>query len=255
MLLRTLILPPAGPLLLAFAGAWLLSRRAGARGRRLGLALLLAGLGSLWLLALPVVAFPLARLAEREPVLDITNIPPAQAIVILGGGGERHSAPEYDHLPAAGSQLLERLAYGAYLARRTSLPVLVTGTATETQAMRLSLERDFGVQVRWVEPESRDTFENAEYSARLLRAAGVSRILLVTHATHEYRARREFEASGLNVVPAPTGASDEAPTGARRFVPNATALTHSSEALYELLGDWARRAMAALGVRRHAPQG
>jgi len=118
-LLRTLLLPPAGPLLLAFAGVWLLGR--GAAARRLGFALLAAGLGSLWVLSTPAVADRLAHAAEREPALDITRLPEAQAIVILGGSGERHAAPEYAGLPAAGGDLLERLAYGAYVARVLSL--------------------------------------------------------------------------------------------------------------------------------------
>lgn len=251
MLLRTLILPPAGPLLLAFAGAWLLNRCAAGRVRRVGVILLVTGLASLWLLSIPVLADRLACLAEREPVLDVTRLPEAQAIVILGGGSERHSAPEYAHLPAAGAGLLERLAYGAYLARRTGLPVLVSGTFSQGQAMRTSLERDFGVPVRWVDGDSRDTFENAQFSSRILRAAGVSRILLVTAATHEYRAVREFEACGLSVVPAPTGVLTPVAANPMRYLPNVAALTRSTEALYELIGDWARRAFATLNLRRH----
>src|SRR6185369_13519982 len=64
-LLRTLLLPPTGPLLLAFAGVWLLGR--GAAARRLGFALLAAGLGSLWALSTPAVADRLAHAADREP--------------------------------------------------------------------------------------------------------------------------------------------------------------------------------------------
>lgn len=250
-LLRTLILPPAGPLLLAFAGAWLVSTRAAGRARRVGMALLGAGLGSLWLLSVPVLADALWHAAEGEPALDITRIPDAQAIVILGGGTERQAAPEYANQPAAGPDLLERLAYGAYVARRTGLPVLVSGDFSEAQAMRASLARDFGIRVRWVEGDSRDTFENAQLSARLPRADGVSRILLVTQSAHEHRAVREFEACGLTVVPAPTGVWVPSEHQPRSYVPNIVALKRSTEALYELIGDCARRTFAALGLRRH----
>lgn len=119
--------------------------------------------------------------------------------------------------------------------------------------MRTSLERDFGVPVRWSEGHSRDTFENAEFSAQLLRAAGVTRILLVTHSNHAYRAAREFEACGLTVVPAPVGVWVAPPPSALRYLPQASALRRSTEALYELLGELARRALAALHVRRHTP--
>ena len=240
-LLRTLLLPPAGPLLLAFTGAWLLGR--GAAARRLGFALLAAGLGSLWLLSTPVVADRLAHAAEREPVLDITRLPEAQAIVILGGGGERHAAPEYAGLPAAGGDLLERLAYGAYVAHRTDLPVLVSGNFSETQAMRTALARDFGVTVRWVESNSRDTFENAQFSARILRAAGVQ-----PHPAGDARhARVPRRARVRGLRPERRGRARPASGRLRNRTRCATcrtssALKGSTEALYELIGRCARAA-------------
>ncbi|HUL18863.1 MAG TPA: YdcF family protein [Steroidobacteraceae bacterium] len=250
-LLRTLVLPPAGPLLLAVVGAFLVSRaRASARARRAGVALLALGLGSLWLLATPVIADALWRVAEREPVLDLGHAADAQAIVILAGGSVRAAAPEYAGEAAPGGELLERLTYGAYLAHRTGLPVLVSGTAAEAQAMQASLVRDLGVTPRWIENHSRDTFENAQYSAALLRAQGVTRILLVTDAVHEHRAAAEFAAAGLAVRPAPTGLWVPYPSRPGRYVPHIDALRRSTLALYELLGDVARQAFAGLGVRR-----
>ncbi len=248
---RTLLLPPAGPALLAIAGAWLLGRRAAGLTRRAGIVLVVCGLGSLWLLSLPVVADVLERGAEREPVLDEARAAGAQAIVILGGGTVRSSAPEFGHAPATGAELLERLAYGAYLARRTRLPVLVSGDPIEAQAMHTSLAREFGVATRWIESHSYDTFQNAQFSAPLLRESGVSRILLVTSATHEYRAAREFEACGLEVIPAPTGVWAPPEPSALHYLPNVAALKRSTEALYELIGDVARRLFAASHLRRH----
>jgi uncharacterized SAM-binding protein YcdF (DUF218 family) len=250
LLLRTLLLPPAGPLLIAAAGAWLLRSRTSARTARAGWLLLAAGLGSLWLLATPLVADVLARAAEREAALDLTRPLQAEAIVILGGGDERRAAPEYGGEPAPGSALLERLVYGAFLAHRTGLPVLVSGTAAEALAMRISLARDFRIEVRWVEDQSRDTFQNAQFSARLLQDAGVSRILLVTDSAHEWRASQEFASAGFTVVPAPVGVWAPRETGLKRYLPAVSALTRSTAALYELLGDLVRRALAALHLRR-----
>jgi uncharacterized SAM-binding protein YcdF (DUF218 family) len=250
-LLRTLVLPPAGPVLLAAVGAFLVSRpRASARARRAGVALLALGLGSLWLLATPAVADRLWRAAEREPVLDVARVGDAQAIVILAGGSVRAAAPEYAGEAAPDGDLLERLAYGAYLAHRTGLPVLVSGTAPETQAMQASLSRDYGVTARWIENRSRDTFQNAQYSAPLLRAQGITRILLVTDAVHEHRAAAEFAAAGLAVRPAPTGLWVASAPHPGRYLPHIDALKRSTLALYELLGDAARQVFAALGVRR-----
>jgi len=251
MLLRELILPPACLLLMAFAGTWLLARHPQGRARRTGLVLIGAGLGLLWIIATPVVGDQLQRLADRTPPLDLARAREAQAIVILSGGESNSSAPEYGGAPATGGRLLERLTYGAYVARRTGLPVLVTGNSYEARAMQAVLVRDFGITPRWVEGRSRDTFENAEYSAVLLRAAQVSRIVLVTSAAHAYRAMREFQSAGLTVIPAPVGVWTPSQFQPARFLPSSEGLFDSTEALYELIGDLVRRSFVGLHLRRH----
>jgi uncharacterized SAM-binding protein YcdF (DUF218 family) len=252
MLLHTLLLPPALPLLLAGIGAWLIGRRAGGTART-GWVLLVIGLGALWLLSLPVVADALTRAAQRYPPLDLTRAAQAQAIVVLGGYGERATAPEFGGEPAAAAALLERITYTGFIAEHTHLPVLVSGTPEETAAMRASLARGFHIDVRWVEPRSRDTFENARFSAALLRAAGVTRIVLVTDGDHEWRAAHEFSAAGFSVLPAPEGLWAPRRPSVFTYLPSPRALTRSSEALYELLGDLTRRALAALDLRRQSP--
>jgi uncharacterized SAM-binding protein YcdF (DUF218 family) len=250
-LLRMLVLPPAGPLIVALVGVLLAHRAAALSTRRIGWGLLTGGLAALWLLATPAIADRLERAAERCPALDLTQPLQAQAIVILGGGEFRLGAPEYG-APAADVGLLERVSYGAYVARLTGLPVLVTGTAREVLAMRATLARNFGIDVRWVEGESRDTFQNAEFSARLLRAAQVTRIVLVTSANHEWRAVQEFRSAGFEVVPAPAGGWAPQAVDFFYYLPNAAALQHSAEAIYELLGDLARQFFAATHLRRQA---
>lgn len=251
MLLHTLLLPPAAPLLLAAVGAWLIGRRAGAAART-GWVLLLTALGALWLLSLPVVGDALTRAAQRYPPLDLTRAAQAQAIVVLGGYGERAAAPEFAGEPAADAALLERITYAGFIAEHTHLPLLVSGTPEETAAMRASLARGFHIDVRWIEQRSRDTFENAQFSAALLRAAGVTRIVLVTDGDHEWRAAHEFSAAGLTVLPAPEGLWSPRRPSVLAYLPSTRALTRSSEALYELLGDLTRRAFAALDVRRQS---
>ncbi len=81
-LLKGLILPPAGPILLAVLGLFLIRRRP-----LLARTCLVLGLGSLWLLSTPVVSDALERLAEHYPPLDLRSTSGVQAIVILGGGG------------------------------------------------------------------------------------------------------------------------------------------------------------------------
>jgi uncharacterized SAM-binding protein YcdF (DUF218 family) len=239
-----LILPPSGPLLLSFVGLLLLKRRpAFAR------ACLLLGIASLWLLSTPAVSDVISRWAEAYPPLPLREVKDAQAIVILGGGGQREFAPEYGG-PAVDPYSLERVSYGAFVARETNLPILVTGFPVEVAAMRASLERNFNIDARWTDAQARDTFENARNSSRMLQADGVHRIILVTRAVHMRRAAEEFIAAGLEVIPAPVGVLGERDVGFYRLLPNPDALTRSNQAIREFLGMAARRFFTATHLRR-----
>ncbi|MFZ0499041.1 MAG: YdcF family protein [Steroidobacteraceae bacterium] len=244
ILLRTLILPPACLLILGVLGlllAW--------RYRRLGMALAAVSLAALWLLATPVIADALERMTDHYPALDLAHPVAAQAIAILGGGGYRRYAPEYGG-PAPEYALYDRLAYGAYVARHTGLPVLVTGNGAEAVTMQVSLSRDFRVQAKWVDSAAQDTYDNAHDCARIFRAAGITRIVLVTSDTHLWRAAHEFEAAGLGVVPAPTDVWAPREIGTMRFVPAANGLMRSYNAVYELEGEGVRDLLVALHLRR-----
>lgn len=243
--LRSMILPPAGPLLLAVLGLFLMKRRP-----RLARVCLVAAVSLLWLLSTPVVSDALEALAESYPPVDLRSAAGAQAIVILGGGGERAFAPEYAGM-AAEPLMLERLSYGAYVARRTNLPILVTGFSIETTAMRATLLRNFEIEPRWVDDKAYDTFENARNSVRLLAAAGVKRIVLVTHATHMRRAVHEFTDAGVEVVPAPVGMHSVRNYGILRYMPEPEAMQRAYAAIYELLGEPVRALLAATHLRRH----
>lgn len=200
--LAALLLPPLSPLLLVAAGLLVASWR-----RRLGHALAWCGVLAGVLLATPASVGLMLRALEPATALDLEAARGAQAIVIVGAGRRTH-APEFGGT-TVNRLSLERLRYGAVVARATGLPVLVSGGAprgerAEAELMRDSLEADFAVAVRWLETASRDTRQNAQFSAPLLKAASVQRIVLVTHAAHMARAQAEFERQGLDVVPAPT---------------------------------------------------
>jgi uncharacterized SAM-binding protein YcdF (DUF218 family) len=243
-LLKNMILPPAGPLLLALLGLLLLKRKPA-----LARILLIVGVVSLWLLSTPVVSDALSGLVERYPALDLGAASGAQAIVILGGGGQRILAPEYGG-PAAEPLLLERLAYGAFVARKTNLPILVTGFHVEARAMRDTLQRNFAVDARWVDDQSYDTFENARNSAGLLKSDGVHRVILITRATHMGRSVHEFTAAGIQVIAAPVGVLASRDKGIYRYLPGPDALQRSHMAIYELLGEPVRAFLAATHLRR-----
>jgi uncharacterized SAM-binding protein YcdF (DUF218 family) len=254
-LARGLLLPPMGLLLLSVAGAVLL----GFRHRRSGWTCLATGLGLLWLLGMPVVADSLTLLVQRYPAFDPTHVTPAQAIVILGGPGQRDPAPEYAGQPAPELELSDRLIYGAWLSRQTHLPILVTSDPLNARTMAVSLARDFQSPPRWVDSHAHDTYENARNSAQLLRADHVNSILLVTSSTHMLRSMHEFTATGLEVTAAPveilarSQETSKAPYPLFEYLPSAEGLLRSNRAVYELLGEPVRELLAFLHVRRQEP--
>ena len=230
-LLKNLVLPPTGPLLLAVFGLVLIF----VRRRRLGGAVVCAtGLALLWLFATPRVADSLLRWAERYPALNPAQVGEAQAIVIIAGG-VRVNAPEYG-TSAPGATSLERLVYGARLARLTHLPVLISGSRFETASMNDFLEQDLGVSARWLENRSRDTHQNAQFSAAILARAGVHKVVLVTSAAHMARSVVEFNQAGIDTVAAPAAMWTERESGVLGYIPNPDALVRSQRALYEGLG-------------------
>lgn len=235
-LLSVLLLPPLLPLLIVVAGLLLLRRKP-----RLGRGLAWGGVLLSLFLITPVSVNLLTTPLENVPVLDPVNLARGEAIVILGAGHRRY-LPEYGG-PTPNRLALERMRYGARLARASGLPVLVSGGGpseyqSEAQLMAEALRVDFGVTPRWLEFRSLDTQGNAHFSAPMLKAAGVGRIILVTHAAHMRRALREFEAQGLQVIPAPLGFFSDVATGERflDYLPGATAARASWYALHEWLG-------------------
>ena len=69
-----------------------------------------------------------------------------------------------------------------------------------------SLLELFGVptEALWLESESRNTYENALYSAEILEEQGIEEIVLVTSAFHMPRSVAIFERQGFTVIPAPS---------------------------------------------------
>lgn len=244
-ILSTLVLPPTGPLLLLLL-AWWVGRTRRTAGRLLGL----AGLAVLWLLCCngtaiwlshrllpPVQALPAANVAQH---LAQQNV---QAIVVLGGGVQRH-VPEYDG-PLPTSVTAARVHYGAWLARESGLPLAFAGGLgwanagvaehpSEAAAVGAMLQRAGAPAPRWLDDRSRDTVHNGRNMAQLLQPAGVGRIALVTHAWHMPRAVRAFEAAGLTVLPAPIGFIVPHQRPLLEWLPS----TYGLDASHQVLREW-----------------
>jgi uncharacterized SAM-binding protein YcdF (DUF218 family) len=234
-LLKFVVLPPVGPLVLGLLGIALATRKP-----RAGLRIALTAVLLLTLLAVPAFADFLVRRLDDSGPIDLTRASDARAIVVLGGG-IRVDAPEYRG-PTLGALSLQRVRYAAYLARRTELPILVSGGVVhngppEAIVMRDVLTREYHVPVRWVESRSHNTHENARNSAAILTANDISTVILVGHAFDFPRTRKEFAAAGIVAIPAPINIPPALPTEIGDFLPSAAGLVQSYYACYEILAN------------------
>ena len=234
-IVSALILPPTSLILLALIGLWL-SRKHPNTGRTVTT----ISLSTLLILSLPVTGNALLQRLETVPPINAAQLKEVEAIVILGGGNNSQ-APEFGYEDTVNRWTLQRLRYGAYLQQQTDKPILVTGGAPyggrpEADAMAETLQRDFHAHSIWTEDQSKDTAENALYSAAILKQYGIERIALISQSWHLPRAIKLFEQRGLTVYPAPTGYTNEDNEPIIRWLPKASAMDKSSIAIKEYLG-------------------
>jgi uncharacterized SAM-binding protein YcdF (DUF218 family) len=127
---------------------------------------------------------------------------PAQAIVVLGARVTAGGAP--------GLSLHARTLHAVKLYRWGLAPKIIctgglgTYSLTEAKAAALLAMRH-GVPVSDIllEDESASTWENVRNTARICRAHGWHRLIVVSDPYHLWRVRRNFRAMGLEAFPSP----------------------------------------------------
>lgn len=202
--------------------------------------------------SLPVASNGLRGSLEGQyPAVQLDALPVADAIVVLGGGV---TPPPFGAVVPNLEAGADRVWFGAqlFLAGKAPLVALSGGSdpafsaMTEAQAMReflLALGVDEGAIV--IEGRSRNTTQNARFSAELLAGSVAKRILLVTSALHMPRAlarfEQEFEPYGIEVTPAVTDHEVMAEPSWRAWLPNTKALDGSARAMKEWVGYWVGR--------------
>lgn len=197
---------------------------------------------ALYIYCLPATSYFLCGSLEWSQPRVIERPAEADAIVVLGGG----------IVPAPQEGLVTRLADGSlwrchrtqelYHAGPPGRVFVIGGNPDGTRGEDVSkvmagvLER-LGVATGdlVVESESRNTRENAKAAAGLLKAAGVTKPLLVTTALHLPRATRLFRQQGIEVIPVGCDyRTDEFEWGRFAFLPS----TRAAEASVEATREW-----------------
>lgn len=245
--LLPLFVYPLGLACVLLAIAILLRRRRGQTALLIGILLVLWLGGNRW------VEYGLVHsLESRHPAP--TPLPSAPVIVVLGGGTRAGDPPRpFSEISEAG----DRLLYAALLYKQGKAPhILVTGGSIEWRGPGDAEAKDMvavltltGVpeEAIWVEPESRNTYENALFTRQMLAERGIDAILLVTSARHMPRSLRLFERQGFTVIPAPTDyltsdadwaglISSDPRNQLIQLLPDAEYLYWTSDALKEYLG-------------------
>ncbi len=239
-LLKAILLPPFIQIIFLLL-AWRLRKLM----PRLAKATCVLAVLSLWILGTPIASTTLALSLKQDLALPLNQVATvrADAIVILSSS-QNENTPEFGE-PVSGKEALSRLRYGAFLHRRTRLPVLLSGGSVQgndhrslAETMAFDLFEGFGIKAEWLETKSRTTAENASFSYTILGAKNKTSIVLVTSSLHMMRAKWSFEQAGFHVLPAPTGFIDTKSLTAISFLPNAQSLQLSSDVIHEWLGYW-----------------
>lgn len=235
-----LLIPPVN-LVCAAIGGILLARW----WPRFGHGIALLAMAGLLLLSLPVVALTLLATLQngipRDDTAAATGGRPG-AIVVLSADISNAGPGGVLDPGGIGVMTLERVHAGAVLAKRTGLPLLVSGGEVKanepTLAARMAvvLKEDFGITAAWREERSQDTWENAAYSAEILRRAGIGRVYVVTNAWHMKRALIAFRHFGIDAVPMASRFEGSADFDGGEFVPRVSAWMRSYYALHEWIG-------------------
>lgn len=216
------------------------------RWRRTGRAIIAAAIGALWVASTPVFAQWIFWQLERQyPATSLDMLPDAAVAIVVGGAIGQPIPPRVE---ADLLESVDRVVDAARLYRTGKVrAILVTGgnlpwqtsAVPEGELIALFLV-ELGVPrgVISVETESRNTFENAENAASILRARGWGDALLLTSAFHMPRALAVFRGEGVNATPAVSDVRTHFPfvESPLDFLPDASALNKTSDALKELIG-------------------
>ena len=227
--------------LLGFA-ALVLGRRGGAA------ALHLFAFVWLWGWSTTPVAYNLNRaLLDRYPFQPAETLPTADAIVVLGNTWPNPFHPTHPDLSAASDRAWH--AARLYLAGKAPLVIVSAGNVwgrptvdSPANATRTVLEA-FGVPSDAIvtEDRSRNTRQNALFTAELAAPRGIRKVLLSTSAYHMRRAEGAFRQVGFEVIPAATDYLPRRPNPSvaplmLRLLPDVSSLGTSTRAFREHVG-------------------
>lgn len=134
-------------------------------------------------------------------------------VILLLGGGSSSEAPDISGKGHPNSDSMMRITAAYRIFRRTRAPILISGGSayggTSDAVIFRRVLIDMGVPREKIilEQKSRDTGENAVFTAALIKNRHFSNPVLVTSGYHIKRAMLLFRRAGIHATPFPAGYS------------------------------------------------
>lgn len=243
--LDLLIAPLTWAVLLVALGMFWLRARPGRAKAALALAVLV-----LLVFSIEPVSRRLFGVLENAVQDTFRPEPPYDVVIVLGGMVDPAAMRRSGQLELNDS--VDRIVRAAQVLRAgQARNVLITGGIfVDGRAERSEADwlaewlREQGIAADRIalEGESKNTRENALYSAKILAERGWTRVLLVSSAWHARRAVGCFRAAGVEVDLLTVDHRPGRPPGAT-WTPRAAAFSDSTDALRELFGGVVYRVM------------
>jgi len=241
-ILPLFVMPLSLVLWLCLAALLLLRRDA----RRTAAGLVAVAFIVLWVTSMPVVATSFYRDLEAQyPPVPLEKLPKSDCIIVLGGVLGAALKPRVD---TEFYDSIDRVYKAAQLYRASKGRSLIVTAGNQPWSASPWAEADLirDLLVEWgvpkesifLEGSSRNTRENAIYSKNLVDSINCQQSLLVTSAAHMPRAVAAFRGVGVAVVPVSTDVRivEGGQTTVMDYMPNASALAMTSDALREWIG-------------------
>lgn len=202
----------------------------------------IAAVAVLFVFSIEPVANGILAKMERDAPSTYREDAVYDAVILLGGVTDERVLAETGQ-PAYNDNVERLTVTYRLLQDGRAKTAILSGAAMDPSLASFGEARAMAAQLReWgiaddrivIEDRARNTRENAVYSAEIVRARGLGRVLVVTSAFHMKRADECFVAVGLPVDTLPV--DFRAHGGPKSWLPRAQWLSVSSSMIRELFG-------------------
>lgn len=190
----------------------------------------------------PLFANALVGLLESEAPAPAScgDSPPDAAVVLAGGFDDIYHGGERTWVLNASSQRRMDRAIQWWRQKQDRKLILSGGTRIRRDKPVASVMQDYAMEMGvpadafLLESRSRNTWENAQFTARM--TAVPKRVVLITSAMHMPRARYAMRRAGFDTCPISADSRLTSLSFPGYLIPQSSALAKTEDAMHELVG-------------------